>query len=166
MEFVFVFPIVLIQVVFINFTKIVKIIRALGVDTLMDDEVLAFFLWNKGICTVRAPELEGGKTAFFGGESGVADLAENLPFGAIVFVQERLWGIAARTAAILRDITFGAAGDRTDFLTIAFFEVRDQFLVGPALAKIGDERKCIRFEFLMLRGVGILKSPLPERGGG
>ena len=160
MEFVFVFPIVLIQVVFINFTKIVKIVRTLGVHTLMDDEVLAVFLWNKSISTVWASEFDGGKTAFFWGESGVADLAENLPFGAIVFVQERLWGITTRTAAIFQDITLGAAGNGADFLTVAIFEVRNQFLVRPALAEISDERKGIRFEFLILRGVGIIKSPL------
>ncbi len=52
----------------------------------MDDEVFPVFLWNKGISTVRAAELDGGKTAFFRGEPGITDLAENLSFGTIILV--------------------------------------------------------------------------------
>lgn len=47
MEFVFILAIVLIQIFFINVTKIVKIVRALGVYTFMDDEVLAVLFWNE-----------------------------------------------------------------------------------------------------------------------
>ena len=160
MELIFIFAIVFFQVFCIHFGKVVEIVRALWVHAFMYAEKFPVFLGNKSISTVWASEFDGGKTAFFWGESGVADLAENLPFGAIVFVQERLWGITTRTAAIFRDITLGAAGNGADFLTVAIFEVRNQFLVRPALAEISDERKGIRFEFLILRGVGIIKSPL------
>lgn len=47
MEFVFILAIVLIQIFFINVTKIVKIVRALGVYTFMNDEVLAVLFWNE-----------------------------------------------------------------------------------------------------------------------
>ena len=163
MEFVFVFPIVLIQVVFINFTKIVKIVRTLGVHTLMDDEVLAVFLWNKSISTVWASEFDGGKTAFFWGESGVADLAENLPFGAIVLVKEWLGGITARTGAVIRDVAIGAADYGADYLAVTFFVVRDEILVSPVLPEVSDQRKLINFEFLVLGRMRIIKSPLLER---
>ena len=57
MEFVFIFAIVFIQILFIDFTKIVKVVRAIRIDTFMDDEVLAVLFWNEGIPTVWAAEL-------------------------------------------------------------------------------------------------------------
>ena len=86
MELVFILTIVLIEVFFINFTKIVKIVRAFGIHTFMDDEMFPVFLWNKGIPTVRATKLYRGKAAFFRRKSGITDLAENLSLGTIIFV--------------------------------------------------------------------------------
>lgn len=89
MEFIFIFTIVFIQILFIDFTKIVKVVRTLGVHTFMDDEVLAVLFGNEGIPTVRAAELDLGKTAFFGRESGITDLAEKLSFVTVVLVRIR-----------------------------------------------------------------------------
>ncbi|GAA6316929.1 hypothetical protein F310043J5_14350 [Anaerostipes hominis (ex Lee et al. 2021)] len=65
--------------------------------------------------------------------------------------------------AYIWNITLGPAVDGTDFLTVTFFKVRNQFLVSPVLTEISDERKLVRFEFLILWRMGIIKSPLPER---
>ena len=54
MELVFVFTIILVQMLFINLFKVVQIIRAFGIYTFMDDEVLAVFLMNETVVTMRA----------------------------------------------------------------------------------------------------------------
>lgn len=85
-ELVFIFAIVLIQVFFINVTKIVKIVRTFGIYTFMDNEIFPVFFRNKGISTVWATELYRGKTTIFRRKFGIADLTENLAFGTVVFV--------------------------------------------------------------------------------
>ena len=47
MEFVFIFAIVFFQMLFINLLKVMEIIRALGVNTFMDNKVFTVFLVNK-----------------------------------------------------------------------------------------------------------------------
>lgn len=75
---------------------------------------------------------------------------------------ERVCSTVGATAYIW-NITLGPAVDGTDFLTVTFFKVRNQFLVSPVLTEISDERKLVRFEFLILWRMGIIKSLLPER---
>ena len=47
MEFVLVFAIVFFQMLFINLLKVMEIIRALGVNTFMDNKVFTVFLVNQ-----------------------------------------------------------------------------------------------------------------------
>ena len=54
MELIFIFAIVLIQMLFIHFLKIVEIIRAFWIYTFMYDEVLTVFLVNKVMVAMRA----------------------------------------------------------------------------------------------------------------
>ena len=54
MELIFIFAIVLVQMLFINLFKVVQIIRAFGIYTFMDDEVLAVFLVNETVIAMRA----------------------------------------------------------------------------------------------------------------
>ena len=61
-----------------------------------------------------------------------------------------------------QDFTFGPAADRADLLAIAFFVVRDKFLVSPVLSEIGNKGELINLELLVFWGIGIIKSPLPE----
>lgn len=100
--------------------------------------------------TMRASHLDSRKTVFVSREPGITDFAQELSFGAVVFVEERLRGITTRTGARIRNIAFGSAADRTNLLTIAFFVVRNQFLVSPVLAEIRDERQPINLELLVL----------------
>ena len=101
--------------------------------------------------------------AFSRGEPGVTDLAQHLPFGAVVSVEVRHGCITAGTGAVLRDIAFRAAPDRADLLAIAFFVVRDKFFISPVLPEVSDQRKLVDPELLVFGGMGIIKSPLLER---
>ena len=43
MKLIFIFPVVLVSVSLVHFLQVVEIVRALGVDTFMENEVLALF---------------------------------------------------------------------------------------------------------------------------
>ena len=137
-----------------------EIIGAFGIDTLMYDKVLAVFLWDQSIATVRAAQFHRGESTFIRGESRITDLTEELSLGTVVFVQKRFRCITTGTGAGVRDITFGSAADRTDLFAIAFFVVRDEIFISPVLTEISDQRKLINFELLVFGGMGIIKSPL------
>ena len=139
-----------------------EVVRAFGIDALVDDKVFPVFFGNKGISTVRAAQLHGREAAFRR-KPGRTDLAEELAFGAVILVKERFRGVTARAGAVVRDIAFRASADGTDFLAIAFLVVRDKLFVSPVLAEVGDQREFINLELLVLRGMGIIESPLFER---
>ena len=84
MKLIFVFAVVLSEIVLINLFKVVEIIGAFGIDTFVDNKVFASFLGDKGMGAVWASQLYGGEAAFVWGESGRADLAQKLSFGAII----------------------------------------------------------------------------------
>lgn len=107
-------------------------------------------------------QFHGGEAAFIRREPGGADFAEKLAFGTIVFVQKGFRRITPGAGAGVWDITFGPAADRADLLAIAFFVVRDTFLVSPVLSEIGNKGELINLELLVFWGIGIIKSPLPE----
>ena len=162
MEFIFVFAVILFEVFLIHFFEVMEIVRAFGIDTLVDDKVFAVFFWNKSIPAVGTAQFHGGEAAFIRREPGGADFAEELAFGTIVFVQKGFWRITPGAGAGVWDITFGPAADRADLLAIAFFVVRDKFLVSPVLSEIGNKGELINLELLVFWGIGIIKSPLPE----
>ncbi len=56
MELIFIFAVILSQVILIHLFEVVEIVGAFGIHTFVDDKVSAFFLWDKGISTVRAPQ--------------------------------------------------------------------------------------------------------------
>ena len=163
MELVFVLAEIFLQVFFIHLFEIVEIVRAMGIDTLVDDKVFPAFFWNEGITAVGAAQFHGREAAFRRRKPGSADLAEELAFGAVIPVKEWFGGITTRTGAAVRDVAFRAAADRTYFLTIALFVVRDEILVSPALTKICDQGKFVNFELLVFWRMGIVKSPLLKR---
>lgn len=162
MEFIFIFPIILVEVILIHLFQIMEIVRTFRVYTFVQDEIFPVFLWNKGIAAMRAAQLNRRKTAIRRGEPGGTDLAEKLPFGTVVPVEKRLRGITTWAGAIVRDVTGRTAADRTDLLAITLFVVREKFFVSPVLAEVGDQREFINLEFLVFRRMGIIKSPLFE----
>ena len=139
-----------------------EVVRAFGIDALVDDKVFPVFFGNKGISTVRAAQLHGREAAFRR-KPGRTDLAEELAFGAVILVKERFRGVTAWAGAVVREIAFRASADGTDFLAIAFLVVRDKLFVSRVLAEVGDQREFINLELLVLRGMGIIESPLFER---
>ncbi|MFQ6803638.1 MAG: hypothetical protein ACLRT5_01110 [Lachnospiraceae bacterium] len=98
-----------------------------------------------------------------GREPGVTDLAEKLPFGAVVPVEITVWEPHSEDSSSHPGChTASWRLTRADLLAITIFEVRDEILVSPVLAEIGDQRKFINFELLIFRGMGIIKRPLLE----
>ena len=162
MELVFVFAIVFCKVLLINLFEVAEIIGAFGIDTFMYDEVLALFLWNKGAAAVGAAELHGREAVFSRGEPGVTDLAQHLPFGAVVSVEVRHGSITAWAGTVLWDVAFRAAVYGADLFAIAFFDVGNELPVSPALAEVSDERQLVSLEFLVFWGMRIIESPLFE----
>ena len=163
MELVFIFAVVFSKIFFLDFFEVVEIIRTFWVYALMYNEVPAFFPGNKGVATMGTAKLHRRKTAVLRRKSGSTDFTEDLPFRSIVFVKEWFRSITAWAGAGIRDVAFRAAADGPDFLTIAFFVVRDEFSVSPVLTEIGDQREFINFELLILWRVGIIKCPLLKR---
>ena len=163
MELIFILAIILFEVILIHLFEIVEVVRAFRIDTFVEDEVLPLFLWDEGVATVRAAQLHGREPAVPRGESGIAYLAEDLAFGAVVPVEVWHGRVTARAGAVLRDIAFRAAPDGADLLAIAFFDVGNELPVSPALAEVSDERQLVSLEFLVFWGMGIIESPLLDR---
>ena len=162
MELVFIFTIILFEIVLINLFQIVKIIRAFRVDTLMEDEVLPLFFGNEGVCAVRADKADGGRDLFAGNESLAADFALVLPVAAVIIVDVMVGSATERTDDIIRDRPAITSLDGLNGFTILPEIVFEEEL--PVLFDEGfDDRELVDLEFLILRGVGIVKSPLFER---
>ena len=159
----FIFPVVFFQVCLVDFPQVMQIVRAFGIDALVQDKVFAVFFRDEGMPAVRAAQLQEREAAFSRRKPGSTDLAEELPFGAVILVKKRFRGVTAWAGAVVRDIAFRASADGTDFLAIAFLVVRDKLFVSPVLAEVGDQREFINLELLVLRGMGIIESPLFER---
>ena len=81
---------------------------------------------------------------------------------AVIPVEIRFWSIAARTGALIVDITCGSAADRFDFFTILPFKVRDVIFVIPFFV-IDNLWEFINLEFLVLGRMGIIEGPLLKR---
>lgn len=160
MKFILVPAIILFQIFLIHFFEVVEIIGAFGIDALMYDKVLAVLLWNQSIPTVWTAQFHRGEATFIRGEPCSADFTEKLSLGTIIFVQKGLRCITAWASAVIRNVTFRPAADRTYLLTIAFFVVRDEILISPVLTEVGDQREFINLELLVFGGMGIIKSPL------
>ncbi len=92
-----------------------QVIRALRVYAFVDDELFPLLFLRKGMGAVRAPEcVRLRNPVFFRGECRGAHFAEDLAFGAVIFVQIRLRGIAARAGVFVRAIALLSAGNRLE----------------------------------------------------
>ena len=162
MELVFILSISLVKMFPIHFFKVMEIVRTFRVYTLMQDKKLPVLFRNESIPAVRAAQLQGREAVILLGELGVTDFTGELSFGTVVFVKIRHWSLTAGTGAVIGDVTLGPPSDGTDLLSVTFFKVRDQFFISPVLTEIGDQREFINLVFLVFRGMGVIKSPLPE----
>lgn len=140
--------------------KVVKIIRTFRIDALVDDEMLAFFLFYQNVQTVRAAQCCCPcKSAFSRAEFRRAYFTENLSPGTIVFIEIWFWRIASGTLAFIINVTFRTSGNGLAFFAITPFDIRNVIFVIPWLI-VENLRKFINLKFLVLRGMRIIESPL------
>ena len=162
MEFVLVFAVIFFEIILINLFQVVKIVRTLGVDTLMEDEVFPLFFGDEGVSAVRAGKADGGRELFAGNESLSADFALVLPVAAVIIVDVLVRSAAERTDGIFRDRPAITPLDGFHGSAILPEIVFEEEL--PVLFNEGfDDREFVDLEFLILWGMGVVKSPLLER---
>jgi len=162
MELVFIFPVSLIEMFWLHFFKVMEIVRAFWVYALMQDKELPVFLWDKSIPAVGTAKFYGRKAVILLRELCVTDLTGELTFGTVILVKIWLRSLTTGTGTVIGDVTSGPPFDGTDLLAVTFFKVRDEFFVSPVLTEICDQREFINPVFLVFRGMGVIKRPLPE----
>lgn len=152
MELIFIFTMCFIEVFFINLLEIVEIVRALRVDTFVDNKVLAVLLMNKGMSAMRTAKIQGREAvAIFLREPGITDFAQELAPGAIILVEIDGGSLAPWTRTGFGNVTVGTTADRLDQFPVALVPVRDQLLVSPVLTVGLDLWKFINLELLIFR---------------
>lgn len=162
-ELVFIFAVILFQVFLIHLFEIVEIIRAFGIDALVDDKVLPFFFGNECPATVGTPQGElPGEAVFIWRKICIAYLAFQLSGFAVIPVKIRLWSATGGTGAVFRDVAFLTSGDRFYLEIVSVFKVRDQETPVPFLLDDLDFGKFVYFELLIFWRMGIIESPLFE----
>ena len=166
MEFIFAFAIVQGEVFTGNFLKIMKVIRAFGIYTFMHSKVFSVLFGNQCVGTVWTAEFQQGAVFFFRRKTVLADFAQDLTFGTVIFIKIRFWCMTAWALTVIADITFRTPSDWLDgFVGILITpgKVLHEILIIPRFNRVKNEWKFINLEFLVLRGMGIIKSPLLER---
>ena len=103
------------------------------------------------------------EAVFARGKVCIAYLAFQLSGLAVITVKIRLWGAAGGAGAVLRNVTFFAAGDRFYLNIVPMFKVRNEEAPVPFLLDNLDLWKFIDLELLILWRMGIIESPLLER---
>jgi hypothetical protein len=165
-EFIFIFTVILIKMLFINLLEVMKIIRALWIYTFMDDEVFPVFLMNEAVTAMRALQNGSfGESVIFGWRKMcLADFAQKLAFLFAIVPHQIIHGsITCRAGTVFWNIAFHTAKDRADGFVVTLPVVRNKIFPIPVLFIRDDFWKLIYFEFLILWRMGIIKSPLPER---
>ena len=165
---IFVLAVFFLKVFFIDLLQVVEIIGTLGIDALMYNEMFPVLHRNQVMVTVRALEPEALMGIFPRSKWVLADFAEKLGFGTVVFVKVDFWSVASRTGAVIIDVTFFPAFDWLDGFEIIFvtpFQIRHEITIVPWFhAHVrNDPGKFINFEFLIFWRVRVIEGPLPKR---
>ena len=141
-----------------------EIVRALGVDTFVDDEMLALFFRDQRFTAMGTPEGEVlGEAVFVRRKVGIANLAFKLPGLAVIAVKKRLRGATGRAGAVMWDVAFFTSGDGFYLKIVPVFKVRNEETPVPFVLEDLDLREFVDFKFLIFWGMGIIESPLFER---
>ena len=93
----------------------------------------------------------------------MADLAQELAFGTVVAVEVLGRSVTAGAVRIGRDPAFAAPADRLQLTAVVRALVFTPEVLPVLLLQRDDPGKLIRFELLVLWGVDLIVSPLPER---
>ena len=162
MELVFIFPIILVQMFFINLGEVMQIEGALRIDAFVNAEELPVLLWDKGVSTIRAPKADRRGNHLPGDEGLSTDFALVLPVAAIIIVEIVVWSATEGTDDILGNGFPVAPLNGSDGFAILPEIVFQEKL--PVLFEEGlDDRESVSGEFVVFRGMGIIKGPLLER---
>jgi len=151
---------VLLQGMFlIDLLKILEVVGALVVDTLVDTKTGTVLDRNESVTAVGALVFDRlGMDAAIN-EGSAADLALVLTMTAVVVIEILMRSTADRADFVLGDSVAAPAANRDDLLAILVFIVCDEEL--PVLFEEGnDERELIDFELLILGRFGIIMDPL------
>jgi len=149
-EFVVVLSICFFKILLADFLEIVQIVRTLGINALVYYEMLAVFLMNEAVRTVRA--FKGKmflKSVFIRTECSLTNLAQKLARITIVPIKEWLWSIAGWACAVLWYIAFGTTTDRLNRFAIPLFIVVVEIFPVPILVMVNDSRKLINLKLLI-----------------
>ena len=161
MELVFIFAVILFQVFLIHLSEIVEIVRAFGIDALVDDKVLPFFFGNECPATVGTPQGElPGEAVFIWRKICIAYLAFQLSDFTVISVKIRLRGATGGAGAVLGDVAFLTSGDRFYLEIVSVFKVRDQETPVPFLLDDLNFWEFVHSELLIFGGMRIIESPL------
>lgn len=139
-----------------------KIIGAFVIDAFMDDEEFPVFLWNKAMAAVRALEFEWLSGMFAGNKGLRADFALILAIAAVIVIEIMMRGATDRTDSVNRNGLTIATIDRLQWLSV-FKQIILQQLTPVFFLKRADDWQNIRLEFLILRRMNIIMSPLAKR---
>ena len=120
MRNVFILSISLIEMFRLHFFKVMEIVRAFRVHTLMQDKKLPVLFGDEGIPAVRAAQLYRREAVILLGELCVADLAGELSLATVVLVKILLWSLTTGTGTVIGDVTFGPPFDGTDLLSVPY----------------------------------------------
>ena len=94
----------------------------------------------------------------------LADLAQKLAFLLTIVPHEIVHrGITGRAGTMFWNITIAMPENRLNGFVIAMLVIRDEIFPVPVLLIGYDFREFINLELLVLRRMGIIKSPLLER---
>jgi len=165
-EFVLVLTIVFIKIFFRNLLKIIQVIRAFYIHTLVNDEVFAVFLMNKSMAAVRTSKNIYLRESTFGsnGETRLTYFAQELTLLLAVVPHEVvIGGVALRAGTVSGNITFTMSEYRLDGLAISFLIVGNKICPVPFLLVRNNLWKLVDLKFLILWRVGIIKIPLLKR---
>ena len=149
-----VFTFFLVKMLLFYFSEIVKIKRALGIFTFMNNKVFAILYRFKYAGTMRTAELMcfGEAVIIRQRVSVETDFTSNLGLlFTIIPGKKRLWSIADRTGAVIRNVAFNPAESRLDGFAIALFIIRNKVIPFPVLFIGDDTGKFINSEFLVCR---------------
>ena len=162
MELILVFAIIFVEILLINFLQVMKIVGTFRINTFMNAKEFTVFLVNKCIAAMRTNKPEWSDDFFPGRECLTADFALILTVTAIVIVNVMMRSSAKRAYSIFWDgltITTLNRFDRLSILPLIVFEKELPILFDEGF----DDRKLVNLEFLILRGVRIIESPLFQR---
>ena len=162
MKLIFIFTVILIEILLVYFLQIVEIIRTFRIHAFMDPKKFTVFLSHEGIAAVRTGETKWSGNIFAGREGLSTDLTLKLTIAAIVIVNVMMRRTTKRAYSVFWNGFTVTALNRFYRFTILPLIVFKKEL--PVLFDKGlDDRKLVNLKFLILGRVRIIKSPLFKR---